>query len=88
MPNAPKDPRSAWKSVCKHAKITGHRWHDLRTTFSTRLTDADVPESVNAALLGHSSKRTANRRYARATWPKKVEAVGRLPCLLSDSPTE
>ena len=70
------------------AFVDGRLIWSYSSTFSTRLTDADVPESVNAALMAHSSKRTSNRRYARATWEKKVDAIRRLPWLLCDSPTD
>ncbi len=59
-------------------------WKDLRTTFSTRLVDADMPESVNESLMGYSRGKVVNRRYALATWEKKVDAIRKLPRLLEN----
>lgn len=89
---AAKDIDRAWKTVCKIAGLPvgakGYLWKDLRTTFSTRLVEADIPESVNESLMGHAPGKVVNRRYAKATWEKKVEAIGRLPWLLCDPEAE
>lgn len=82
--NAPRDPRRTWSTVREAAALEGYLWKDMRTTFSTRLTDHDVPEPVIAALLDHSPGGKVTRRYAKATWNKKVEAIGRLPWLLTE----
>ena len=89
---AAKDIDRGWKTVCEIAGVPvgqdGYLWKDLRTTFSTRLVDADIPESVNESLMGHAPGKVVNRRYAKATWEKKVEAIGRLPCLLCEPEAE
>ena len=43
-----------------------------------------MPESVNESLMGHSRGKVVNRRYALATWEKKVEAIRKLPRLLEN----
>ncbi len=83
--DAPRDPKRAWATVRDAADLGCHLWKDMRTTFATQLTDQDVPEPVIAALLGHSHRSKVTRRYAKAQWKKKVEAVGKLPRLLGDS---
>ena len=89
---AAKDIDRGWKTVCGFAGLPvgedGYLWKDLRTTFSTRLVDADIPESVNESLMGHAPGKVVNRRYAKATWEKKVEAISRLPELLTGSESE
>ena len=85
VPNAPQDPTRAWATVRDVAELDDHLWKDMRTTFATLLNDEDVPEPVIAALLGHSPRSKVTRRYARAEWNKKVEAINRLPRLLGDS---
>ncbi len=38
----------AWPAVRDATELADYQWKDVRTTFSTRLTDHDVPEPVTA----------------------------------------
>lgn len=51
---------------------------NLRTTFSTRLHEAGVPDRIIADLMGHTRTRTTQRHYISTTPEQAVEAIARL----------
>lgn len=69
-----------WRELCKDAKVTGLRWHDLRHTFGSRAALAGVPMVVLKALMGHSVI-TTTMRYAHST-----EADARAAIMLLENP--
>jgi integrase len=52
-----------WAAICKAAKITGARMHDLRHTFASVLASAGLSLPIIGALLGHTQAQTT-KRYA------------------------
>jgi len=68
------DVKRAFHGARAAAKIHGLVWHDLRTTFGTRLGEARFDAVTIMALMGHSNVRTT-QRYVRATERNKREAV-------------
>lgn len=67
----------AWHRACDKAGIPRRRFHDLRHSNQTILTDLGVPEDVRMARAGHSTKRMS-RRYGKASEAQDREAVTRL----------
>jgi integrase len=57
------DVKDAWHSICKAAKITGCRVHDLRHTYASVLASAGQSLPIIGALLGHTQPATT-ARYA------------------------
>jgi integrase len=55
------DLKRFWASVCKAAKISGVRVHDLRHSYASYLASAGLSLPVIGALLGHSSPATTAR---------------------------
>lgn len=45
---------SLFRTVCKKAKVTGFRFHDLRHEFGSRLGDRNVSPYTIARLMGHA----------------------------------
>jgi integrase len=64
---------SAWYSVRKDAGVTC-RFHDLRHTAYTKMVEADVPDGIIMALMGHVSKEMAER-YSHVRLKAKRKAV-------------
>jgi integrase len=56
--------RNQWAEVCKSAKLTGFRIHDLRHTYASHLVSAGTPLAHVVKLLGHTQSQTTER-YAR-----------------------
>jgi integrase len=46
--------KTAWKSICEDAKITGLRFHDLRHTAITRMVQTKQPSAAIMKISGHS----------------------------------
>jgi integrase len=55
--------KANWRQICKAAKITGLRIHDLRHSYASQLASAGVGLHVIGALLGHTQPQTT-ARYA------------------------
>jgi integrase len=53
--------RNAWASICKRARITGLRIHDLRHSYASTLVSAGFSLPTIGALLGHSLPQTTAR---------------------------
>jgi integrase len=70
--------KRAWRAICKTAKISGLRIHDLRHSFASQLVSDGASLQLVGALLGHSNP-TTTHRYAHLfddPQRKAVEAVG------------
>ncbi|MBI1746804.1 MAG: site-specific integrase [Acidobacteria bacterium] len=50
-----------WADLCKLANVTNFRFHDLRATCATKLTDNKVSIRVVQVLLGHSTSQVTER---------------------------
>ena len=55
--------KKGWASLCKTAKISGLRIHDLRHSFASQLASSGASLPLIGALLGHSNP-TTTARYA------------------------
>ena len=72
--------QKAWLVLCKAAKITGLRVHDLRHSFASQLVSGGGSLPLIGALLGHSNPVTTHRYAHLFDDPQRaaVEKVGRL----------
>ncbi|MBI1745277.1 MAG: site-specific integrase [Acidobacteria bacterium] len=50
-----------WAKLCRLANVTNFRFHDLRATCATKLTDNKVSIRVVQTLLGHSTSQVTER---------------------------
>jgi integrase len=66
--------KRSFKTACKNAAITDLRFHDLRHTFATRLSEAGMTSDLIARLLGHSQTKTTYR-YVNITEETAKRAV-------------
>ena len=55
-----------WRRICREAGIRNLRFHDLRHTAATRMSEAGVRETTIAAILGHAGLQMT-ARYTHAT---------------------
>lgn len=55
------DVKKQWAAICKAAKITGVRLHDLRHTYASVLASSGVSLHVIGGLLGHTQPQTTHR---------------------------
>ena len=55
------DIKKQWAAICKAAKITGVRVHDLRHTYASVLASSGVSLHVIGGLLGHTQPATTHR---------------------------
>jgi integrase len=53
--------KRAWRSICKAAKISALRVHDLRHSFASQLASGGASLPLIGALLGHSNPTTTAR---------------------------
>ena len=53
--------KSAWRTICKAARIKNLRIHDLRHSFASQLVSAGISLPTIGALLGHSTPATTAR---------------------------
>jgi integrase len=53
--------KSNWQRICKAAKITGLRIHDLRHSYASILASSGVGLHAIGALLGHTQPQTTHR---------------------------
>jgi integrase len=68
------DIKDAWHLICKAAKITGCRVHDLRHTYASNLASSGYGLHTIGKLLGHTTANTTHR-YAHLTDASLREAV-------------
>jgi integrase len=57
----------SWETACKKAGLSDLRFHDLRSTFCTRLIGAGMPIEQVAKLSGHSQLSTLYAHYLSTT---------------------
>ncbi len=65
-------------ALCLAARVTPHRFHDMRHTFATRLLERGERMDVVRDLLGHSTITTTMQLYAHVTEQGKRAAIARL----------
>lgn len=53
--------RGPWVDICKAAKLSGFRIHDLRHTYASHLVSSGVPLAHVGKLLGHTQSQTTER---------------------------
>jgi integrase len=78
-----------WRAVLRHAGIKNFRWHALRHTFWSRLTQAGEPLLAIKELMGHKSI-TVTMRYthlAPANLRSSVLALDRFAMKMGESAT-
>jgi integrase len=76
------DIRHAWDRICKEAKITGLRIHDLRHSYASFLASAGLSLPVIGALLGHREA-TTTQRYAHLLDDPLRQATERVGALVA-----
>ena len=65
--------KKAWTRLCKRAKVTGLRFHDLRHTFSTALQNHDVVYEVRQWLMGHKMPgKTGDYSHGGQKWNRTL----------------
>lgn len=82
QPIGRSDALRAFHAACDAAGIERRRFHDLRGSSTTLLSEAGVPENVRMARLGHATTRMA-RHYAPVRDDADREAAAALGRLLA-----
>jgi len=67
-----------WKKICGNAGLAGLKFHDLRKTFGSLLTQNGVSIAVTQRLLEHSSPNLTNKVYTNVD-PTLSQSVNQLP---------
>jgi integrase len=67
--------------VCKIARLSGVRIHDLRHSFASHLVSSGVSLPIVGKLLGHTQQQTT-ARYAHLADDPQREAANRFPVVL------
>ncbi len=70
--------RKGWLRLCKAARITNLRPHDLRHNFTSQLQAAGVSDSIIMSITGHKTH-VMLHRYSHANDEHKMDAVRSLP---------
>jgi integrase len=70
----------SWLALCKAARISGLRIHDMRHGFASQLASSGASLPLIGSLLGHSSPATTSRYSHLYDTPQRaaVERVGRI----------
>jgi integrase len=71
-----------WAAICKAARITGCRMHDLRHTYASFLASAGYSLPLIGALLGHTNPSTT-ARYSHLFPDVQREATNRVGALMT-----
>jgi integrase len=79
------DVKQDWPKLCKAAKITGLRVHDLRHSFASQLASSGASLPLIGQLLGHSQPATT-ARYAHLFDTAQRAAVERVGAIYSGAP--
>ena len=66
--------RKHWDKALEDSEITGFRFHDLRHTAASYLTEAGVPMVTVAEILGHKTMQMV-QRYSHVATKHKAEVV-------------
>ena len=77
--------KSNWRRICKAAKITGLRIHDLRHSYAAQLASAGVGLHVIGGLLGHTQPQTTHR-YAHLFDDPLRAATEKVGAILAGNP--
>jgi integrase len=80
-----RDVKDAWASLCRTAKISGARVHDLRHTFASMLASAGHSLPMIGALLGHTAAATTSR-YAHLFDESQRAASEHVAALITGKP--
>jgi integrase len=75
------DLKGPWVKVCKIAKLSGVRIHDLRHSFASHLVSSGISLPIIGKLLGHTQQQTT-ARYAHLADNPQREAANRFPVVL------
>jgi integrase len=75
------DVRDSWIAICKTARITGLRIHDLRHSFASELVSSGASLPLIGALLGHSNP-TTTARYSHLYADRQRAAVERVGAVI------
>jgi integrase len=78
--------KRSWASICKEAKLSGVRVHDLRHTYASVLASAGMSLPVIGQLLGHTNPNTT-ARYAHLFDDPLRKATETAGAILADSKT-
>jgi integrase len=71
-----------WRRLCKAAKISGLRIHDLRHSFASQLASGGASLPLIGALLGHTQAQTTHR-YAHLFQDPQKAAVERVAAIIT-----
>jgi integrase len=74
--------QKSWLALCKAAKITGLRIHDLRHSFASQLASSGASLPLIGSLLGHSNPSTTHR-YAHLFDDQQRAAVERVGAIIT-----
>jgi integrase len=77
--------RSAWRSLTTKAGLKGFRFHDLRHTAITELSEAGAPDATLMAIAGHMSRRMLEH-YSHVRMQAKRDALDKLSTGLMGRP--
>jgi integrase len=75
-----------WAQICKAARITGLRVHDLRHSFAAQLASAGFSLPTIGAMLGHTQPSTTHR-YAHLLDDPLRQAAERVGAIIAGAPS-
>ena len=67
-----------WKKICKKAGLFDFKFHDIRKTFASVLSQKGISTAVTQRLLEHSSPNLTNKVYTNVD-PVLRHAVEQIP---------
>lgn len=73
-----------WAAICKAAKITGLRIHDLRHSYASMLVNAGLTLPTIGALLGHTQVQTT-QRYAHLMTNVLQKATDKIGAMVANA---
>jgi integrase len=74
--------QKSWLALCKAARVTGLRTHDLRHSFASQLVSGGASLPLIGSLLGHSNPITTSR-YSHLYDDPQREAVERIGAIIA-----
>jgi len=81
-----RDVKEAWATLCRRAKISGARVHDLRHTYASVLASAGSSLPIIGQLLGHTTP-TTTARYSHLFDDPLRAATQRAGAIITGKPT-